>query len=82
MPIDYKDDGSVVDDAVSQLKYYVKGLEKEERMKAKDATLCIDAELSLQTYPLPNDSEVEAPNIGAEPEIDGAPAVIGGIVQE
>ena len=76
-------DGSSVNDAVASLTYYVKGLEKEERMIAEDsAATCTSAGLSLSSYALPGASLYVAPDIGTEPEIDGAPAVIAGEVQE
>ena len=75
-------DGSAVTDAVSSLTYYVKGLDKEERMIAEnDSATCSTAGLSLTTYTLPGASLYVAPVIGTEPTVDGAPAVIGGIVQ-
>jgi hypothetical protein len=75
-------DGSAVTDAVNSLTYYVKGLEKEERMIAEqDTATCTSAGLSLTGYTLPDDSLYEAPDIGVEPDVDGAPAVIAGVAQ-
>jgi len=51
-------------------------------MAEPDPATCTTAGLTLTTYTLPDDSLVVAPDIGTEPTVDGAPAVIGGIVQE
>ena len=40
------------------------------------------AEPSLKTYTLPDISEWQDPNIGTEPVVSGAPAVIGGVLQQ
>lgn len=74
-------DGSSVTDATSGLTYYVKALEKEERMSAVSTSQCTGAGLSLQSYTLPDASLYADPNIGTEPTVDGAPAVIGGVLQ-
>jgi hypothetical protein len=61
--------------------YYVKQLEKEQRMKGVDADAC-SSSLSLTNYPLPSvDFGWQKPDIGQEPAITVAPAVIGGVVQ-
>jgi hypothetical protein len=60
--------------------YYIKALEKEQRMKLLDESIC--AELPTTTYDLPSISEWVDPNIGTEPVVDGAPAVVGGVVQQ
>ncbi len=73
--------GAPVTDAVTTDTYYVKALEKEERMKAVAESQCTDAGLSITQYPLPDGSDYAAPDIGARPVVDGAPAVIGGVVQ-
>ncbi len=76
-------DGSSVTDAVSSLTYYVKGLDKEVRMMAEsDASTCTTAGLATTDYALPDASLFVAPDIGTEPDVDGAPAVIAGEVQE
>jgi hypothetical protein len=76
-------DGSSVIDEANSLTYYVKGLDKEVRMLAEnDPATCTTAGLTLTVYPLPDNSLYEVPGIGTEPVVDGAPAVIGGIVQE
>jgi hypothetical protein len=60
--------------------YYVKALEKEQRMKQLEESIC--AELPTNTYTLPSMSEWVNPDIGTEPVVEGAPAVIGGVVQQ
>ncbi|MEW6602757.1 MAG: hypothetical protein AB1499_17430, partial [Nitrospirota bacterium] len=69
----------VTDVADGVTKYYVKPLEMEQRMQEVDITNCAD--LSTTTYSLPNMSEWVDPDIGPEPNVSGAPAVIGGVVQ-
>jgi hypothetical protein len=76
-------DGSLttVRDDSANIDYFVKPLEMEQRMKKEtDVTTCSSV-LSLQTYELPDISAWNEPNIGAEPAVTGAPAVIGGVVQ-
>ena len=60
--------------------YYVKALDKEQRMKQLDESIC--AELPTNTYTLPSMSEWVNPDIGTEPVVEGAPAVVGGVVQQ
>ena len=60
--------------------YYVKALEKEQRMRQLEESIC--AELPTTTYTLPSVSEWVNPDIGTEPVVEGAPAVIGGVVQQ
>ncbi len=60
--------------------YYVKALEKEQRMRQLEESIC--AELPTTTYTLPSMSEWVNPDIGSEPVVEGAPAVIGGVVQQ
>jgi hypothetical protein len=60
--------------------YYVKALEKEQRMKQLEESIC--AELPTTTYTLPSMSEWVNPDIGTEPVVEGAPAVVGGVVQQ
>ena len=74
-------DGTAVTDAVSSLGYYVKALEKEERMRSVDTSECISSGLSLTLYTLPDVNQYQDPEIGDEPTVDGAPAVIAGILQ-
>ncbi len=59
--------------------YLVKALEKEQQMKSVNASNC--SALSTSTYTLPDLTDWVDPNIGTEPTIDGAPAVIGGVLQ-
>lgn len=60
--------------------YYVKPLQMELSMK-QDATAGACSSLALTTYTLPDIALWEDPNIGAEPAVTGAPAVIGGVLQ-
>jgi len=73
-------EGSQVDDVVTATPYIVKPLEMEQRMaEAADPNSC--AELTLKTYTLPDLAAWVDPNIGDEPVVEGAPAVIGGVLQ-
>ena len=74
-------DASTVTNATTAATYYVKALEKEERMRSVDASQCTLAGLVLTTYTLPDSSLYEAPAIGDEPTVTDAPAVIGGVPQ-
>ncbi len=75
-------DGSVLTDSVDGSRYYVKALEKEEIMTGVDESNCIDAGLSLENdFTLPDSSLFESPDLGDEPTVSGAPAVIAGEVQ-
>jgi hypothetical protein len=60
-------------------KYFVKPLEKEQRMKAEAVSACDS--LTPTSYTLPDLSTWTDPNIGTEPAVTDPPAVIGGIVQ-
>jgi hypothetical protein len=60
-------------------KYYAKPLEEEQRMKQVNESDC--STLTISTYTLPNISEWQDPNIGAEPKVESPPAVIGGVLQ-
>ncbi|MBI5098557.1 MAG: hypothetical protein HZB30_04900 [Nitrospirae bacterium] len=74
-------EGSEVTDVSDGVtKYYVKPLEKEQRMKQLDSSFC--SALTTTTYSLPSISEWVDPNIGTEPVVEGAPNVIGGVVQQ
>lgn len=72
-------DGSSVTNTSTNDVYYIKGLDKEQIMKAKDASFCSD--LSLTTYDLPDETLWEKPVIGDEPVVTDAPAVIDGVLQ-
>ncbi len=74
-------DGTAVTDAVSGLTYYVKALDKEERMRSVDASECIASGLSLDLYTLPDPLDYEDPAIGDEPDVTDSPAIIGGVLQ-
>ena len=63
-------------DGVTQ--YYVKPLEMEQQMLETEMSYCTD--LGLKSYTLPDLATWVDPNIGAEPEVPGAPAVIGGVI--
>ncbi|HEB76493.1 MAG TPA: hypothetical protein ENJ04_09100 [Nitrospirae bacterium] len=74
-------DGSeVVDSTDGTTTYLVKALEKEQRMKAVATTNC--SGLSTTTYSLPSIDDWVDPAIGDAPEVSGAPAVIGGVIQQ
>ena len=74
-------DGSeLLDLANDSTTYLVKALEKEQQMKSVSASNC--SALSTSTYTLPDIADWVDPDIGTEPSIDGAPAVIGGVLQE
>jgi hypothetical protein len=73
------DSGTEVTDAADDTIYRVKQLEKEQRMaEAADPASC--AELTLKPYTLPDLADWVDPNIGLEPVVEGAPAVIGGVI--
>lgn len=74
-------DGSAVTNASTGDTYYVKALEKEEWMSSVATSNCTGAGLSLTTYTLPDGSLYTDPNLGTEPSVTGAPAVIGGVLQ-
>jgi hypothetical protein len=59
--------------------YLSKALEKEQRMREVDQSACSD--LHLVTYGLPAIDDWTPPNIGPEPEVEGPPAVVGGVIQ-
>jgi len=69
----------VTDVSDGTTRYYVKPLEEEQRMKQVDISGCTG--LTPITYDLPNISQWQDPNIGAEPKVEGPPAVIGGVLQ-
>lgn len=76
-----EDGKSVVNSLDGTTKYYVKGLEKEQRMKQLSGT-CPIAEADLTTYDLPDPQTLwEDPALGAEPDLTGAPSVIAGELQ-
>jgi hypothetical protein len=60
--------------------YLSKALEKEQRMREVDQSAC--SELHLVTYELPAIDDWTPPNIGPEPEVEGPPAVVGGVIQD
>lgn len=72
--------GTNVTDA-NNTSYVVKPLSIEERMNNLSQNSCTGASLSLTGYTLPDGSKYTAPNIGTEPTVTGAPAVIGGVLQ-
>lgn len=61
------------------VKYFVKALEKEERMKGVAIGVC--SGLSTMAYTLPSMSSYNDPALGPEPTVIAPPAVIGGVVQ-
>ncbi|MEW6213641.1 MAG: hypothetical protein AB1478_00315 [Nitrospirota bacterium] len=73
-------DGSEVTDASNNTtKYLVKALEKEQRMSNVAAANC--SALTITSYTLPSMTEWTDPDIGTEPTVTNAPAVIGGVLQ-
>jgi hypothetical protein len=59
--------------------YIAKPLEMEQRMRQSDG--CAGAGLVPQSYTLPLIAEWQDPDIGAEPSVTVAPAVVGGVLQ-
>ncbi len=74
------DGAEVIDGSDGTTAYLVKALEKEQRMQAVDSAGC--SSLTTTSYSLPTIDDWVDPAIGDAPEISGAPAVIGGIIQE
>jgi len=77
-------DGSEADEGTNH--YLIKALRKEQRMSKIDLDIDPDAcsTLTLTSYNLPTIDGVggwEDPNIGDEPVVTNAPAVIGGVIQ-
>ncbi len=70
-------DGSEV--TAGGTSYLVKAMEKEQRMQSVELSNC--SSMTLTTYSLPDISLWEDPDIGTEPTVDAAPAVIGGVLQ-
>jgi hypothetical protein len=71
----------VTDVAHPTVKYIVKALEKEERMKIADIGNCNDNDLPTKEYQLPSMDSFINPFIGSQPDVTAPPAVIGGVVQ-
>ena len=71
----------VTDGSDASKKYYVKALEREQRMKKVENSVCEAAGLEFEEWPLPTMNDWKDPKIGTEPIIIGAPAVVGGVVQ-
>lgn len=73
-------DGSTLTNASDgTTTYLVKALEKEQRMSNVAASNC--SSLTLTSYTLPSISDWVDPDIGSEPTVTNAPAVVGGVVQ-
>jgi len=71
-------DGAEASDGTSD--YLIKALEKEQRMsKLDDLGACTG--LTVTAYTLPSIDSWEDPDIGSQPTVTNAPAVIGGVVQ-
>jgi hypothetical protein len=73
-------DGSSATDALSAT-YYIKALEKEQRMRVVAGGACSSLPVTSYASQLPGPSDWSDPAIGAEPAVTGAPAVIGGVLQ-
>ena len=71
---------TVVNTSDNTTTYYVKPMEMEQHMLAVDEANCT-ASLALETQTLPDGSSYSDPEIGDQPEVGGAPAVVGGICQ-
>lgn len=61
------------------ISYFVKALEREERMQAAPLLDCNG--LTVSAFTLPSMSSWIDPRIGQEPVVNAPPAVIGGVVQ-
>ncbi|PWB67558.1 MAG: hypothetical protein C3F14_01760, partial [Deltaproteobacteria bacterium] len=72
-------DGSAATDS-GNATYYIKALEKEQRMR-KDLDACGALAVTSYASQLPGASDWVDPNVGTEPSVTGAPAVIGGVLQ-
>lgn len=74
-------DGSVA--TAGATSYYVKATDVEQRMKKVDGAVCTDAGLTTSSYlsDLPTADDYTPPDIGAEPEVTGPPAVVAGVAQ-
>ena len=71
-------EGSLVTDASDNVtQYYVKPLEMEQQMLETDMSNC---PVLGKPYALPDLATWVDPAIGPEPEVPGAPAVIGGVI--
>lgn len=70
---------TVLDGSDNATEYIVKPLEKEQRMQSVALSNC--SGLTLTPYALPDLSGYVDPNIGPEPTVTDAPAVIGGVLQ-
>lgn len=73
------DGTELTDGSDSNIKYLAKAIEKEQRMKNVDNSYC--SSINYGSYTLPTIDTYEDPNIGDEPVVMGAPAVIGGVLQ-
>jgi hypothetical protein len=73
-------DGSSATDALNAA-YYIKALEKEQRMRVVAGTECSSLPVTSYASQLPGPADWSDPAIGAEPAVTGAPAVIGGVLQ-
>ncbi len=62
--------------------YYIKGIDKEQRMIGVTEQNCIDDGLTFTTLDVPAGEDYQDPDIGDEPALESAaPAVIGGVLQ-
>ncbi len=74
--------GSVAKNGNGVDAYYVKPLEVEQRMAKVAATSCASIKVSDLSGMWPNlATDWTDPNLGAEPEVSGAPKVIAGVLQ-
>ncbi|MCP4752626.1 MAG: hypothetical protein GY866_17195 [Proteobacteria bacterium] len=63
----------------TSVSYVIKPLDMEQRMVVSVDANC--ASLSLPSFSLPSTEDWEDPAIGDKPDVSGAPAVIGGVLQ-
>jgi len=66
---------------VDGTEYVIKALDVEQAMKKVEDSVCTGAGLSLTAQTIPTQSEWVEPDLGEEPTVTDAPAVIGGVVQ-
>lgn len=74
--------GSIAQNEAGIDAYYIKPLEVEQRMSKVQSSQCAGIKIVDMSGSWPNlDNDWEDPNLGTEPEIEGPPKVIAGVVQ-
>jgi hypothetical protein len=62
--------------------FYIKPLEVEQRMAKVQSSQCTSIKIVDLSGSWPNlDKDWEDPNLGAEPQVEGAAKVIAGVIQ-